>query len=164
MVFLVSMDDIQTLIYFGLIIIWVLSRVFSKKKEKKPPVPSQASARTQTGTRPKTQKPPEPTVTFEDILRELTGTPVSAPAEPAKRVPDFPEIPQLVPEEEPHYQEEPPVTSHPDIVVREGAFKEFVIREDKGPKVAREVFKLLKRPQGLKQAIILKEILDRPYN
>jgi len=166
LVFLVSMDDIQTLIYFGLIIIWFLSRVFSKKKQKKPPVPNQAPTRTRTSPPPKTQKAPEPAVTFEDILRELTGTPVSAPAEPSKRVPDFPEIPQLIPEEEPHYKEEEPapVSSHPDIIMREGAFKEFVVKQKKGPKVAREVFKLLKQPQGLKQAIILKEILDRPYN
>ena len=159
------MDDIQTLIYFGLLIIWFLSRVFSKKKQKKPQAPNQTAPRSRTSTPPKTPKTQEPSVTFEDILRELTGTPAAPSAEP-KRVPDFPEVPHLVPEEEPQYREkEPaPLPSHPDIVVRQGAFKEFVVREEKGPKVAREVFKLLKRPQGLKQAIILKEILDRPYH
>lgn len=163
------MDDIQTLIYFALIVIWFLSRVFTKGKKKKPkgrPVPSQPRP---VPGQTETQQPPTPNVTFEDILRELTGAPVTEPPKPQPapeyREVDVPEmdIPAMEEVEEVDYDTPAPPTSHPDIVVREGAFKEFMIKEEKGPQAAREVFQMLKNKQGLKQAIILQAILDRPY-
>lgn len=165
MVFLTSMDDIQTLIYFGLIIIWFLSRVFAKKKQKKPQNTTPPPQRAQPEAPRQARRAPEPAVTFEDILRELTGTTVTEVPQPESRYPDLPEITEEEPEEESLMPEEAPEPSygHPDIIVREGAFKEFIVKEKKGSLAARKVFKLLKSPQGLKQAVILKEILDRPY-
>ena len=164
------MDDIQNIIYFAVLIIWFLSRAFGgskKKKQKQYPTPpiNQSDEYGEVLDQPKSEP-----VTFEDILRELSGAPPKA---------------QPAPEPEPQYYEqesnyedvfgkpyeetealdapqEKKAIGHPDFVI-EGGFKEFAITKKRGPKVARDVRRLLRQRNGLKQAIVLKEILDRKY-
>lgn len=168
------MDDIQNLLYFAFLIIWFLWRAFSGGKKKKNQKQHPTPPLNQPANYPESTSEPAQPVTFEDILRELSGAP---PREAPK--------PQSVPESTYHeeeeasfedvygrsYQDDPKQSEettaeyssgHPDYVI-EGGFKEFAIKRNRGSKVARDVRKLLRKPGGLKKAIVLKEILDRKY-
>ncbi len=156
------MDDIQNLLYLAILVIWFLSRVFGKKKQKPKPVsgtpgPNQDSK----------SAPEPPPVTFEDILRELTGG--STKEEPAPYEEEYVSDEVEYQEEDDGHEYEPiapdPVILTPQPVEYEQrAFKQFRIKSSRGSKSARKVRKLLQSRNGLKQAIILKEILDRPYS
>ena len=164
------MDDIQNIIYFAVLIIWFLSRAFGGNKKKKkqqqqyptPPL-NESQPLPDYQDQPKSQP-----VTFEDILRELSGAPPKASTpEPApfEEESSFEEVFGQSYEDSHQKSSEPEpedAVGHPDFVV-EGGFKEFAIKKDRGTKIARDVRRFLRKPDGLKQAIVLKEILDRKY-
>ena len=99
------MDDNGNIIYYILLgVIYLLSRVFGKKK-KKPGQPAQRPNRTSSGneeSRHTTVSAPtaekEPELSFEDILRELSGVPQPKPkADPPPAQPT-PSLDALEPE------------------------------------------------------------------
>ena len=173
LVFLSCMDDIQNIIYFAVLIIWFLSRAFGGNKKKKQRQQQQqypTPPLNESGPLPEYRDQPKPEpVTFEDILRELSGAPPkTAPPPPApfeEEESSFEEVFGQSYEDTQHKTTEPKAeeaVGHPDFVL-EGGFKEFVIKKDRGTKIARDVRRILRKPDGLKQAIVLKEILDRKY-
>ena len=164
------MDDIGNLVYLLVFIIWFLYKIFGKRKKKTtrplPPVDTRAPE-----PKPQEQSSRDstsPPITFEDVLRELTGTRPVTVTEPE----EIDETPELYPVED-----IPPTTEETSFEVFEttaetqpakgrqvlGDFSAYKITKEHSSKAAREVFKMLRSKNGLKKAIILKEILDRPY-
>jgi hypothetical protein len=164
------MDDIGNLVYILVFVIWFLYKTFWKRK-KKPASPLPTVGPSAPEPKPQersTREATPPPVTFEDVLRELTGAPPVTVTEPEK----IDETPELYPLEDlPANMEEtsfevfetPAETQPAAGPVLKADFSAYKIRKEQGSKAAREVFKMLKSKNGLKQAIILKEILDRPY-
>lgn len=172
------MDDIGNLLYIVVFIIWFLYRTFGKggKKPARPSIPSDQDMPDPEYQRERgPSKSTPPPVTFEDILRELTGAP------PDNRRPE-PEPVEEVPEE--YYSEQDEETSfeilEPEIPVREetkpeiripsmpgtrltSRFKEFDVKKERSSKAARAAFKMFRTPQGARQAFLMKEIFDRKY-
>ncbi len=165
------MDDIGNLVYLLVLIIWILYKIFwkGKKKPASPLPPVDTSAPEPKPQELSTRDATPPPITFGDVLRELTGTPPVTVTEPEK----IDEIPELYPVED-----TPPTTEETSFEVFEttaetqpakgrqvlGDFSAYKITKEHRSTAAREVFKMLKSKNGLKQAIILKEILDRPYH
>ena len=164
------MDDIGNLVYILVFVIWFLYKTFWKRKKKPasplPPVdPSAPEPKPQERS---TRDATPPPITFEDVLRELTGTPPVTVTEPEK----IDEIPELY-----SVEDIPPTMEETSFEVFEttaetqpakgrqvlGDFSAYKITKEHSSKAAREVFKMLRSKNGLKKAIILKEILDRPY-
>ncbi len=165
------MDDSGNLVYLLVLIIWFLYKIFwkGKKKTTSPLPPVDTSAPEPKPQELSTRDATPPPITFGDVLRELTGTPPVTVTEPEK----IDEIPELYPVEDiPPIVEEtsfevfetpvetPPAKGHPVL----SDFSEYKVPREHRSTAAREVFKMLKSKNGLKQAIILKEILDRPYH
>ena len=164
------MDDIGNLVYILVFVVWFLYKIFWKGK-KKPASPLPSVGPSDQEPKPQEQSTRDatpPPITFEDVLRELTGAPPATLTEPDK----IDEIPELYPVED-----IPPTMEETSFEVFETSaetkpatgqvlnadFSAYDIRKEQGSKAAREVFKMLKSKNGLKKAIILKEILDRPY-
>lgn len=166
------MDDIGNLAYLLVFVIWFLYKIFGKGKKKttrplRPlvstgapePKPQEQSSRDSTS----------PPITFEDVLRELAGTRPVTVTEPE----EIDETPELYPVEDipPTMEEtsfevfETTAETQPakgrQVLADFSAYK--ITKEQHSSKAAREVFKMLRSKNGLKKAIILKEILDRPY-
>ena len=163
------MDDIGNLVYILVFIIWFLYRTFGKggKKPTRPMPPiDQGAPPPDSGRNQGPTESTPPPVTFEDILRELTGAP---PATPERQpeiveedVPDryeeyYPE------EEETKFEVLEPQPQQAPITSDSTKFKEFEIKTERSSLAARQAFKMMKSKQGARQAFILKEIFDRKY-
>ncbi len=164
------MDDIGNLVYILVIIILFLYKIFwkGKKKPASPLPPVDTSTPEPKPQERSTRDATPPPITFQDVLRELTGTPPVTVTEPEK----IDEIPELYPVED-----IPPTTEETSFEVFETTaetqpakgrqvlddFSAYKVTKEHSSKAAREVFKMLRSKNGLKKAIILKEILDRPY-
>lgn len=162
------MDDIGNLIYVLLFVIWVLYRIFGPgKKQIQKPLPPIDETASVPGNGDSRRQP----VTFEDILRELTG----APAPAAETKSQEPEIIYREPEPEGTYDLEEyettgvatssisPAPAFPELKSKKIEVVETPGRKG-GVQAAREVRKMLRSKNGLRKAIILKEILDKPYH
>ena len=164
------MDDIGNLAYLLFFVIWFLYKIFGKGKKKttrplRPLVTRAPEPKTQEQSSRDSTSPP---ITFEDVLRELAGTRPVTVTEPE----EIDETPELYPVED-----IPPTMEETSFEVFEttaetqpakgrqvlGDFSAYKITKEHSSKAAREVFKMLRSKNGLKKAIILKEILDRPY-
>ncbi len=164
------MDDIGNLVYLLVFIIWFLYKIFGKGKKKttRPLPPVDTSAPEPKPQEQSSRDSTSPPITFEDVLRELTGTRPVTVTEPE----EIDETPELYPVED-----IPPTMEETSFEVFEttaetqpakgrqvlGDFSAYKITKEHSSKAAREVFKMLRSKNGLKKAIILKEILDRPY-
>jgi len=161
------MDDIANLAYVLIFVVWFLYKTFVKGKKKTRPLP------------PFDQRAPEPTqrrpgestsppVTFEDVLRELTGAPPVTAKKPEiiEEIPEpylIEDIPSSMEETSFEVYETPEETKPPTGMVLEGRFDAFKIHKSRASKAARGALKMLKTKQGAKQAFIMKEIFDRKY-
>jgi hypothetical protein len=164
------MDDIGNLAYIIVFIIWFLYRTFgkgSKKASKPKPTNQDQTTRPEPGSGPTEATPPP--ITFEDILRELTGAPAAPPQEeprPMTYDEPHPFDADYYPEEEestfevlrPSEEVVSEPEAQPDL-----RFKEFDIHRNKSSKAARAAFKAFRSRQGARQAFIMKEIFDRKY-
>ena len=164
------MDDIGNLAYLLFFVIWFLYRIFGKGKKKttRPLRPVDTRAPEPKPQEQSSRDSTSPPITFEDVLRELTGTRPVTVTEPE----EIDETPELYPVED-----IPPTMEETSFEVFEttaetqpakgrqvlGDFSAYKITKEHSSKAAREVFKMLRSKNGLKKAIILKEILDRPY-
>lgn len=158
------MDDIKVLLYIVFGVIYVISRIMkSRKKQQNPASPSEES----------NNKVPEKEVSFEDLLKEFTQ---EKPQEP------------VVQYEEPITNEEPPLeetqwagSDEEATSVYEDSIKaaESVSMKEQGHSHHLERFGVfeeeeedtfladlrmdLQETDGLKKALIYKEILDRKH-
>ncbi len=165
------MDDIGNLVYLLVFIIWFLYTIFwkGKKKPASPLPPVDTSTPEPKPQERSTRDATPPPINFGDVLRELTGTRPVTVTEPEK----IDETPELYPVED-----IPPIVEETSFEVFETTaetqpakgrqvlddFSAYKITKEHSSKAAREVFKMLRSKNGLKKAIILKEILDRPYH
>ncbi len=110
--------------------------------------------------------PSPPPVTFEDVLRELTGAPPADPGHFLDEEPDpylVPDLPTTVEETSFEVYQSPKdikPASDPMIWERHAHFK---IRKKRASKATRGALRMFKTKQGAKQAFIVKEIFDRKY-
>jgi hypothetical protein len=165
------MDDIGNLVYILVFIIWFLYRVFGKGG-KKPAKSMPPFDQTATPQEPEedlsTERKPGPStsrpVTFEDILRELTGAPpVTATREPETHEDSWREE-MREPQEEASFEVMETTEPLPKkFEYDRGKFKEFQITRERSSKAARDAVKMFRSRQGAKQAFIMKEIFDRRY-
>ena len=167
-----GMDDIGNLVYILVFIIWFLYRAFSKGG-KKPVKPASPPGQGRPHPGPARESGPSqstpPPVTFEDILRELTG----APPQTIERAPEVvEEIPETYsteyypePEEETAFEVLEPAPETPATTLHTGSsrFKVFEVKKKRSSKSARQALKMFKSKQGVRQAFIMKEIFDRKY-
>ena len=169
------MDDIGNLVYILVFIIWFLYRTFGKsgKKQSRPIPPfNRTSSSDQSTSDPAKPRPAEasrPPVTFEEMLRELTGAP---PVTVEKEHDSFEEAPDYYPspeaeEEEPSFEVlETTGESYkpsPALNPATGKFQEFDVRKSRSSKAVRKALNTFKSRKGVRQAFILKEIFDRKY-
>ena len=162
------MDDIGNLVYIIVFIIWFLYRTFGKagKKQSRPLPPFNPSADggepIETEPSGQSQEKPAP-MTFEEMLRELTGAPPVSVEEPPEVDYEEEEFDQY--QEDSRFEVMEPVEElpSPPSLTTTGKFKEFEISKARSSKAARAAIKKFKSPQGVKQAFIMKEIFDRKY-
>ncbi len=164
------MDDIGNLVYLLVFVIWFLYKIFGKGKKKttRPLRPVDTRAPEPKPQEQSSRDSTSPPITFEDVLRELTGTRPVTVTEPE----EIDETPELYPVEDiPPTMEETSFEVFETTAETQPAkgrqvladFSAYKITKEHSSKAAREVFKMLRSKNGLKKAIILKEILDRPY-
>ncbi len=178
------MDDLELYIYIALGAIYFLSRAFRKKKQAPPP---QKHRNTDSGggyeKAPRTEKP----VTFEDLLKEFTGRKEKPEYEYEEEPEELEESyvdgnynKEEKFTEEYETQEESRYKSYEEVynvnkdfktldeqVNLESAekkrFDEYKISEGVNIHTAKRYRDLLRNKDSIKDAIILKEILDCKY-
>ena len=174
------MDDLELYIYIALGAIYFLSRAFRKKKPVQPP---QKRRDTDSGggyeQAPRTEKH----VTFEDLLKEFTGQKEKPEYEYEEEPEEFEEsytqeagqsAGEYATEEEVSYKSyEEVYNTNKDFktldeqVKLESAkrkrFDEYKISKGVNIHTAKRYRDLLQNKDSIKDAIILKEILDRKY-
>lgn len=165
------MDDSNLLYYIVLGVIFVLSKIFGKKKETKQvePIGESSDIAQPSGKKSTSQ-------TFEDIFKELTGESGATVSDLERKSPlpiasnkpvlasELKEIERL---EEPLKREE--VASN--MVGNKAALRNEIVfkrnehyeNEDEPNKVKQGVEAILDDYEGLRQAMVLKEVLDRRY-
>ena len=167
------MDDIGNLVYILVFIIWFLSRLFGKGRKKPATKPANSDQEVpdqdyQNAPGPTESTPPP--VTFEDILRELTGAPSTKRPEPATKIPETYFEDTYV--EEPQEEEESTSfevleteyeTQKPSTITINAKLDAIKTKKSQTSNAARKAFKMMQSTKGARQAFILKEIFDRKY-
>jgi hypothetical protein len=178
------MDDLELYIYIALGLIYFLSRAFRKKKPVTPPPKRQE---TNSGGGYQQDPAKEKQVTFEDLLREFTGQ----KKEPEYEYENEPDEYEESYNEDKYYQEEESAVestleeetgykSYEDVysmnkdlktldeqvdldVSEKKRFAVYKIEEGINIHTAERYRELLQNKDNIKDAIILKEILDHKY-
>ena len=179
------MDDLELYIYIALGVIYFLSRAFRKKKQVAPP---QNKRKADSGEDYAGAPQKEKTVTFEDLLREFTGQ----KEEPEYDYVEEAEEPDRSYDEESYYREEEQnaeeytateeveYKSYDEVynvskdlktldeqvdlkLAEKKRFDKYKIEEGVNIHTAKRFRELLQNKDSIKDAIILKEILDRKY-
>ena len=169
------MDNIETILYVVLAVIYFLYRAFSKSKGKgKKPVQKGSPSAPASGPVSTNQPPKTKPLTFEDILRELAGgeketePEVTYGTEPeltqdTEVVFDYDEAEEEMEEELPAYRTKvQPVSGSHLASTKGGRLNPFKIRK-KTSKLHKDIYKSLSSLEGAKKAFILKEIFERKY-
>jgi len=109
-------------------------------------------------------------MTFEDVLRELTGAPpppvtVVEPVEIDETPAQYPieDIPPTMEETSFEVYETPPETQPAAGPLLAEKFIGSSVQQKRSSKAAKGALKMLRTKQGAKQAFIMKEIFDRKY-
>ena len=178
------MDDLELYIYIALGAIYFLSRAFRKKKPVAPPR-KQQDTNAREGHEQDHRK--EKQVTFEDLLREFTGQ----KKEPEYEYEEGPEEHEQSYDDGKYYQEEESTEeyeaeeevgykSYEEVysmnkdlktldeqvkleIAEKKRFEEYKIEEGRNIHVAKRYREMLQNKDSIKDAIILKEILDHKY-
>jgi hypothetical protein len=179
------MNDLELYIYIALALIYFLSRAIRKKKPVRPPAQKPRSASDDTY---QSASPKERPLTFEDLLKEFTGQKEAETLEEEKliettemssseRKNEYEE--DLYAENYNSYKEdsyksyEEVYNNSKDLktideqvslnVIGRKRFDEYIIEKQENIHVANRFRKILKNSDTIRDAIILKEILDRRY-
>ncbi|PIB34817.1 hypothetical protein BFP72_05060 [Reichenbachiella sp. 5M10] len=162
------MDDSNILYYIVLAVIYVLSRVLKKKKPESAKGESSEEGGGDVSNRPVNQP------SFEDLFKQITGESleekkhrVDEPIEPVGYSDDIEEVYDPEPAEEPVlsdyvYKEDQQTKRSVGSVDRYARNSNFAIEaedNEEGDKIRA----LLQDEDGVRQAMILKEVLDRKY-
>ena len=160
--YLCAMENkFQLILYIIFGIIWVISRII-KNKNKQVDAP---------GNEPDLQQPKQPQMTFEDLLKEFTGE--------TKQVNE----PEVVEEPTYTFEEEEPSDTEIDEIYQESIKQAQQLEETDSSKLRHkveykrfeefdkeeentflnELMEDMREEDGLKKAVIYKEILDRKY-
>jgi hypothetical protein len=179
------MNDLEIYIYIALAVIYFLSRAFRKKNPAKPPRPTQRTT-SQDDYEQQSQK--EKPLTFEDLLKEFTGQkekPVHEVEEEEEERYESLEQEYIDAEAEPYSAEyesydESQYRSYDEVYGKgkdlktldeqvqinepfRKRFDEYMIQKEVNIHNASRFRELLKNKDSVRDAIILKEILDRKY-
>jgi len=172
------MEDNGNIIYYLILgAIYLLSKVFGKKKAK----PGAKPVQKRTITPPTAEKEEAEPISFEEILRELSGAKQPKPEPDPEPMPAYNPIPEPIPYaavEEPSYS----VDEMDEIAVDYEVPKAFGYKNKPEPKIERKVltferddhFKIRKKRQvdyledlyeedGAAKAFVLSEIFARKY-
>ncbi|MEQ8245241.1 hypothetical protein [Fulvivirga sp.] len=163
------MDDIQIVVYIILILFGIVSKVLKKKKEvpNKTATPATGQRKTNQSSGQGQKKAP---MSFEDLLKEFTEEPQSAPRPREPEVVDYEEFDykdeteiQRIFEESVAASKKYDEASHRDDR-HTGNFTHFEgYSEEDTEEEESEYAKLLQDDESAKKAIILSEILNRKY-
>ena len=174
---ILSMDDLSTIFYIIVAIIYVIYSAIKKGKPKnlpqqgqEPPVPQDFGDVTQDSQPPKGQRRP----TFEDLLREFTQQePFVKEKEVYEEEIDKPS--SFEPSQQPFVEEKKPASvyeqyqnvevGNDDVLRAPSVFKavEEDYEETSTSALGAEVREMLKSPDGLKKTILLNEIIRPKY-
>ena len=171
------MDDLELYIYIALGVIYFLSRAFRKKKSV---TPQQNKRNADSAQDYDEDTRTEKTVTFEDLLREFTGQKEESKYEYEEEVeePDSSYVEESPREyaatEEVEYKSYDEVYNvNKDLktldeqvnleATGKKRFEEYKIEEGVNVHTANRFRELLRNKDSIRDAIILKEILDRRY-
>ena len=167
------MDDLSTIFYIVIGIIYFIYSAIKKSKTKNvprnrpgSPIPGELNEDTQEPhEEPMTRRP-----SFEDLLREFTQ---ETPEAPKEVIEETYEEPEDTYEPEYTYNEEKKTTSiyneyqnihvTEEDIVGKSLFDAYDTDEDTRNKFGAEIREMLKNPEGLKKAIIVNEILKPKY-
>jgi len=173
------MDNLDIYLYIIILVIYAVARIF-KTVNKKPPVrraPGQSGPDQGPNTKESPQKRP---FSFEDILREFEQSFKEETAEPEVEVPmrESHRVPPPVPVSESPKPAAPTVSPYqtyeglsyedttPEVLVKPSADKPAYARNEKyviGKRAEHYIIKKIKSPGGLRDAIMLNEIINRKY-
>lgn len=164
------MDD-SILYYLVLGAIYVLSKIFGKKKNQD--IPAEVDEFEEVNT-PRPAKKPAPT--FEDILKELTGEQSPVFTKEEKEEPLQPAPEPVLATELVDYQKKNiealeaddliDIVPHKPIERKKPQFERdihFIVEEEEGEDVGADIDEMLSDYDGIRKAIVLKEVLDRKY-
>jgi hypothetical protein len=166
--------DESIIFYIIAAVIYVISRLLKKKPEQP-----------QQGPQPR-QGPEKRPMSFEDILRELSGEEAVAEEEPYKQAPEksrsqevVEEIEEYPSEDYEEYDDEAKSVYHKSVsqakdlktidqLVDYNQPREKILKEDEGTTVkkssgAAQIARMLKNKNEAKKAIILSEIIQNKY-
>jgi len=156
------MDDIQTIIYIVVAVLYILSRVLKKKKP--PPVEEHEEMESMESV--ETAPPSKPPITFQDLLKDIEVQ--SKPKKQKKVEPTPPPVPQVKDEVvKATFERSIEAAKKVKKFDIQGDLKNFAFEayeiEEKGEGKAAELVEMLRNPQDIKNAIILKEILKTKF-
>ncbi len=158
------MDDIQTILYIVIAVLYVIFRVFLKKKPKPQPPPVEQEHHQDVESPAKEKRDSPSPMSFEDVFKELSGQKKAPKQEP--QAPQFEDenIKSAYEESIQRAKEikKPKNQAIPAIHPKFESFEDYET-EDKGNWLADEIRASLKDPGDLKRAIVLKEILKRRF-
>ena len=185
MVIFVYMEDFSTLIYIAAGVIYLIIRLMGGNKKKQ-----QKQQKRQPGSRPQQGRSNAPK-SFEELLQEFTeeANQQVQPKEEKAEEPDYgwetihdrskPAVEEevtgtFVSDEEAvtRYQESVRMAQQSHSIddltsrmgkVRRGRMKPYKINKSKGSKELQKVRDMFAKPESLRQAVILKEIIDKKY-
>lgn len=170
------MENIETILYLLIGVAYLISRVLKARKKAPPPRPGQApppQSQPQAQSQ-QNQRQPKKTFSFEDILKEfeqsLEGEVEVEEAPPVREVKQ--EIPQPVavpPEprqpsryeayEGTSYSKQSKASTSEKRVESFARNEKYSIKEE----IVNDYVKMLRDPDGFKNAIVLSEIINRKY-
>ena len=168
------MDDLQVVIYIVFLAIYFLSRFLKGSKQKQTPRREAREVNREEDTAQDEERP----MTFEDILRELTQPkerpkpkPQSRPKPiPARKEyefrgsePDDDEIQEVFEESKRRARGIQTIDEMVDIGEGSIKFREYEEKLEEDNEYASEIRDMLKNPDDVRKAVILKEILDRKF-
>lgn len=164
------MDD-SILYYLVLGAIYVLSKLFGKKKNQD--IPAEVDEYEELDS-PRPAKKPAPT--FEDILKELTGEQTPAFTKEEKEEPLQPAPEPVLATELIDYQKKNvealdeddliDIVPHKPLERKKPEFQRdihFAVEEEEDEGMAGDIEEMLSDYDGVRKAIVLKEVLDRKY-
>lgn len=164
------MDD-SILYYLVLGAIYVLSKLFGKKKKQN--IPAEVDEYEELET-PRPAKKPAPT--FEDILKELTGEQTPAFTKEEKQQPLQPAPEPVLATELVDYQRKNvealdeddliDIVPHKPLERKKPEFERdshFTVEDEEENEMANGIEEMLSDYDGVRKAMVLKEVLDRKY-
>jgi hypothetical protein len=178
----VLMDSFQFWLYVIIAVIYAISRMRKKQREAQPKAPDREPVQRRERAAEPRERPVPKTLTFEDLLREITEGKAQQRGEPVVDYDDnIPEEEQDLEDVEYDYRKEDKTFETyeeakrmaferpsleetmkvEDTVVSFGKFKEFELKKHRN--LAKEYLQDFGDPAGIRKAIVMSEILKPKF-